>query len=83
MKPLLYIISTLIAILLIIATYREDRRRIVIQMDGLLHWYRVENYEIDQNKCINFHDGMKEHVHFCGTYRIVSMQDFTKHEKGR
>ena len=76
MKQLLYLISTLIALLLIIATYREDRRRIVIQMDGLLHWYRVENYEADQNNCIHFHDGMKNKVDYCGAYRVIPINQF-------
>lgn len=84
MKPaLLLLFFSIIAILAVVLTYKPDKCKTVIQMDGLLHWYRVENYEVDKNNCIHFYDGMRERIRYCGSYRIVSMDEFSKHEKGR
>ena len=44
----------------IVATVRMDR----------LGYYRLTNYHINNNKCLEFVDGINQEIKFCGSYEL-------------
>ena len=48
----------------IVATVRMDR----------LGYYRLTNYKVDNNKCLEFIDGVGKEIIFCGAYELNDLK---------
>lgn len=71
------IVLLALAFIYVSATGKEDKTIAVLRMDGL-GWYRVESYFIDEKKCVNFIDGLKQSVKFCGAYEVIPNSELHK-----
>lgn len=71
------IITLLLVLVLAIHISKQGKPEIIAtaSIDGM-GFYRLTNYEIDDEGCLNFYDMKDQYVHFCGGYEIKPMHEY-------